>query len=530
MVAAAGANGGGAGWQGVGGVARSPATRGAAMNGRAAMFPGLWRAGLFDPRRWLRLVAAVATSGPHLTTLLRIGGTAEGAVVDDLGRTSFDALARRCDALASLLRNRHDVAPGRPVGVLARNGVPLVRAVFAISRAGGDVFLLNPDMGTLQLRDLVEAHAIRLVLAEADTAPLLEGGAARVLDLASLSAQASAEERPIGRVAPGRIVVLTGGTTGAPKVAARAPSIANVARGFADLVGTLDLGGCRSVWIAVPLFHGFGLAALLIAVALGRTVRLTRAFDARRTAACLETEQVDALVVVPTMLQRLLCLADELPALRRIVCGGAQMPPRLAAETRARIGPVLFNLYGTSEAGVAAMATPDDLAACPDTIGRAIWGVSIDIRDEAGRSLADGVAGHLWVRSSLASAAGRWLDTGDLAMRDAAGRLFLRGRADDRIVSGGENVSPWEVERVLLAHPDVREAAVIGVEDAVYGQRLVAFVVPRADGAVDADGLSEWLAPRIARYQRPRELRLLAALPLTSIGKIDKRALLATMA
>jgi acyl-CoA synthetase (AMP-forming)/AMP-acid ligase II len=320
--------------------------------------------------------------------------------------------------------------------------------------------------------------------------------------------------------------VLTGGTTGAPKAAARRPSPLAFIRLFLHLVAALGLDRCRAAWVGVPLFHGYGIAAFLVALTLGRTVHLAPRFEAAAAAALIEAEGIDAAVVVPSMLRRMLTAGAELGCLRCIVSGGAALPPSLAAETRARLGDVLFNLYGTSEGGVAVFAAPEDLAEAPDTIGREIWGVRVAILGAGDAPVPDGTPGRLCVASSAAVSRSGWIETGDIGLRDpATGRLFVRGRADDMIVSGGENVSPWEVETVLATHPHVREAAAVGVPDPDFGQRLVAFVEPRDGATLDAAALSAWLADRIARYQRPRSIHLLDQLPLTPIGKVDKRAL-----
>jgi acyl-CoA synthetase (AMP-forming)/AMP-acid ligase II len=325
-------------------------------------------------------------------------------------------------------------------------------------------------------------------------------------------------------------VVLTGGTTGAPKAAARKPSPFAFARLFLHLVAALGLDRYRAAWVGVPLFHGYGIAAFLVAMTLGRTVHLRRRFDAQQAAALIESERIEAAVVVPSMLRRMLGRPADLGSLRCVISGGAALPPSLAAETRARLGDVLFNLYGTSDGGVAVFAAPADLAEAPDTIGREIWGVRVTVRDAADACVPDGKAGRLCVESSAAVSRRGWIETGDIGFRDpASGRLFVRGRVDDMIVSGGENVSPWEVETVLAAHPAVREAAAVGVPDPDFGQRLVAFVEPREGAALDAQTLSAWLAERVARYQRPRSIHILPDLPLTPIGKIDRKALAASL-
>ncbi len=429
--------------------------------------------------------------------------------------------------MAAALRDAHGIGRGDVVGILCRNGAGLVRSVFAAARLGARVTLLNPEMAKPQLAELIRRHRIRLVLADADTAPLLAGPHVLADDLL---AAAPAAYRRLPRVNGGELVVLTGGTTGPPKAAARKPSPLAFIRLFLHLVAALELDRCRAAYVGVPLFHGYGIAAFLVALALGRTVHLAPRFDAAAAAALIDAGKIEAAVVVPSMLRRILAAPASLATLRCVVSGGAALPPSLALETRERLGDVLFNLYGTSEGGVAVFAAPADLAEAPDTIGREIWGVRVTVRGPDDQPVPDGAMGRLCVESSAAISRAGWIETGDMGLRDpATGRLFVRGRADDMIVSGGENVSPWELETVLAAHPAVREAAAVGVPDEDFGQRLVAFVEPREGAALDAATLAAWLAERIARYQRPRAIHILPDLPLTPIGKVDKRALRASL-
>jgi acyl-CoA synthetase (AMP-forming)/AMP-acid ligase II len=475
----------------------------------------------------------VAGMGVNLASLLRFaarrfrGGTALVVAGEAI---SFSDLAAQCDRMAAALRDAHGIGRGDVVGILCRNGAGLVRGVFAASRLGARVTLLNPDMAGPQLLALVERHHIRLVIAEAETEPLLAGAACTVLRAADLLAGAPASYRRLARVNGGELVVLTGGTTGPPKAARRKPSPRSFALLFIHLVIALELDRHPSAYIAVPLFHGYGVAALLVALTLGRTVYLTPRFKAADACALIDAERIEVAALVPSMLQRMLAEpAADLSSLDCIICGGAALPPPVAVATRARFGDVLFNLYGTSEAGVAIFAAPSDLAAAPDTIGREIWGVHVTIRGEDDAPLQPGQLGRLCVQSRAAVSQKAWIETGDIGMRDATGRLFVRGRIDDMIVSGGENVAPWEVETVLLTHPEVREAAVVGVPDPDFGHRLVAFVAPKGQG-LTPETLSAWLSGRVARYQRPRSIEFRAELPLTAIGKVNKRALAADAA
>jgi acyl-CoA synthetase (AMP-forming)/AMP-acid ligase II len=499
--------------------------------------PSLWRilgrlsaAGLLTPGALTAFAVTAIGGGVNLASLLRFAARRRGGAtaLNDAGElTSFNDLAAQCERMAAGLRDAHGVRRGDVVAVLAHNGAGLVRAVFAASRLGARVTLLNPEMSAPQLAALIERHHPRLVITGPETRSLVAVGAALTAD--ALLEAAPADYRRLAPVNGGELVVLTGGTTGPPKAASRKPSPRSFALLFVHLVTALGLDRHPSAYLAVPLFHGYGIAAYLVALTLGRTVYLVPRFKAAEACALIQRERIEVVAVVPSMLQRMLAEPGaDLSSLACVICGGAALPAQVAIETRKRLGDVLFNLYGTSEAGVAIFAAPSDLAAAPDTIGRPIWGVHVTIRDDADAPLPDGQLGRICVDSSAAVKPGAWIETGDVGLRDRQGLLFVRGRIDDMIVSGGENVAPWEVETVLATHPQVREAAAVGVPDPDFGQRLVAFVVPAAGGELTPEALSAWLAERVARYQRPRSIEFRTELPLTAVGKIDKRALAAS--
>lgn len=201
------------------------------------------------------------------------------------------------------------------------------------------------------------------------------------------------------------------------------------------------------------------------------------------------------------------------------------LDPGLAREALANLGPTVFNLYGTSEGGFAIMAPPELLARKPESIGRPVRGVRARIVDAADRPVGGRAIGRLVLRSSWTTSKQRWIETGDLAYRDADGDIFLCGRADDMIVSGGENVYPIELENVLATHPDVAAVAVVGIPDPEFGQRLKAMVVATDGGQLDRAGLLAWLKPRVARHQVPAVVEFRTELPYTPLGKLDKKAL-----
>jgi acyl-CoA synthetase (AMP-forming)/AMP-acid ligase II len=330
--------------------------------------------------------------------------------------------------------------------------------------------------------------------------------------------------------------VLTSGTTGTPK-GARRPTPA----GFGPLVSIIDRIPLRAgdrVLIAAPLFHTWGYAALQVCFALRATVVLQRRFEPKATAEALAEHGCQAMFAVPVMVQRMLEAGppSRRPPLRAVAVSGSALPGGLAPRFMDAYGDVLYNLYGSTEASWASIATPAELRRAPNTAGRPPRGTRVAILDPDGRTLPAGQVGRIFVGNDMlfegyTSGAGRevhdgLLSTGDLGHLDADGLLFVDGREDDMIVSGGENVFPSEVEDLLARLPQVWEVAVVGVPDAEYGQRLAAFVALHPGERLDADGVREHVRQRLARFSVPRDVHVVDALPRNATGKVVTRDLL----
>jgi acyl-CoA synthetase (AMP-forming)/AMP-acid ligase II len=495
--------------------------------------------GLLTGAGVLRLLESVLTTGVNLMAMLRVAAKLHPertAVIDERGPLTYAQLWRQSEALAAALFARRGVRGGHKVALACGNHASAVKALFAAARLGAHVYLVNPESSPGQIRALEESLRFDLYVHDERAAAVFAGPplAARSLpayhptgDSIDRMALGGGRPRPhLPRVKTGNLVVLTGGTTGRPKAASRKPSVLAFLPPFVALLTRLHLDRSRSVYVATPMYHGFGLAALLMGVILGAKMYLTERFDAGRACALVARNRIQAVTLVPLMLQRMLQAdAGSLASLRRIISGGAWLNPALARETLGRLGPVLFNLYGTSEAGFCIMAGPDTLARKPESVGQPVWGVRAAIVDPAGREAAGGAVGCLRIKSAWATSRTSWIETGDLAYRDADGDIFLAGRADDMIVSGGENVYPIELENVLVQHLDVEAVAVVGIPDAEFGQRLKAVVVAKRAAALDPSALRDWLKPRVARYQMPAVIEVRDQLPHTPLGKIDKKAL-----
>jgi fatty-acyl-CoA synthase len=504
----------------------------------AALIAKLRGTGLLTLPGLLYLLEAALTAGAGLAMLLRVAARfypERTAIVDERGRLRYGELWGRAEAAAAALRDGYGVRAGQRVGIACRNHGAGITAIFACARLGAHVYLVNPELSREQLLGIVEREHLALLVYDEDLAAARAGP----LPVQALPAYGQAGDsidrlasRPavdgprLPRARAGKIVVMTSGTTGRPKAAGRRPSLLTSLPPFLALLTRAGLDRYRSIYIATPIAHGYGLAMLFLGLGLGAELHIARRFDAAGACALIARSQVEAAILVPLMLQRML-RADPgaLASLRCVIAGSAPLRPDLASEALERLGPVLFNLYGSSEAGFALMATPDLLREKPAAVGRPLPGVRARIVDGAGRTAATDAVGRLCIRSAWTVSGRAWIETGDLAYRDGAGDLFLCGRVDDMIVSGGENVYPVELEQALLLHPDVEAVAAVGIADAEFGQRLKAVVVPCPGAALDPPALLAWLRPRVARYQMPAVLELRNALPYTALGKLDRKAL-----
>jgi fatty-acyl-CoA synthase len=519
----------------------------------------LRQAGLLTPEPPDRLLASVravrryGSLGAGISMAAVRHGDRAG-LCDELGSLTFAELDRRSNALAHSLRASR-VGPDTGVGILCRNHRGLYDATFAVLKAGGRAVFLNTDFAAPQTRDVCTREGIEALIYDEEFAAVVSTARAvkgRFLawsdnersgrgdgpTIASLIA-AGVSEPPEAPAHAGRLILLTSGTTGTPKGASRAAPRAPTA--LAAILSRIPFRAKEATFVASPAFHAWGLAMSVLAIALGSTVVVRRRFDPVETLAALEAHRCTALVVVPVLLNRLLSLgpdrisAADLSALRIIASSGAQLDGPLATRAMDTFGDVVYNLYGSTEVAWATIATPAELRAAPGCSGRPPRGTSVRICDAAGNPVPAGTTGRILVGSGMEFAGytgggtkavvGGLMSTGDLGHFDACGRLFVDGREDEMIVSGGENVWPGEIEELLAGHEAVMEAAVIGVPDESFGQRLRAFVVVRPGHTLNADAVKEYVRANLARFKVPRDVEFVDQLPRTPSGKVLKRML-----
>ena len=488
----------------------------------------LWRIGLlsFRPSVPLAFLRAWWRCGSSYACLAEVAARRfpeRIAVVDDRGGLTFRELRQQAEALSTSLAREPDLRPGDRVGLLARNHRDLLVALIALGRLGVDVLLLGTGIPAPALRRLLAAEAPRLVLHDAEFAALLES--TRIPRLV-LGRALPACPRPLPRTRQaGRIVLLTSGSTGTAKRIARRPTPGSLLPVVAGLVRALPLRMHAPTLAAIPLYHGYGLALSAMALAFGAPLHLGRRCEIAPLLARLPGDGPPAfLVSIPTLLRRWLRAPDApCPPLAAVVTGSAPLSPGLCRRLLDRAGPCVFNLYGSTEAGIIALATPSDLREAPGTVGIPLLGNQVRVAPET-REIQ--VRGPMVVTV----AKGQWYGTGDLGRLDDHGRLFVCGRLDGMVVSGGENVYPFETEAALLEHPDLADAAVVAVDDPDFGQALLALVAPAPGLALDGNLIRDWLRTRLEPCKLPRNIQVIEAIPRNALGKLDVPALRALVA
>ncbi len=501
----------------------------------------LYEANLSTPLGFFRLVTSVLLSGVNLMALLRFTARTypeREAIADEEGGCTYAELYLETQQLTINLQEKHQLKAGKKVALVCRNHASLVKSLFALSQLGADIYLLNAEMSDTQFNSLLNKHDFDCIIYDIEVWKMIHQSGFDKTRLLSyhltLPAIDDLSKRPptkgvkIKKSSAGKLIILTGGTTGDFKTAVRKPSIFTFLHPFFALLTELDIAKYRRVYIATPIYHGFGLAALIISILLGTKMMLLKRFEIQKANTLMLRHQIQVIILVPLMLSRLIKRSHlELVYLRQIISGGAALNPSLVEETFNKIGPRLANLYGTSEAGFCIMASPSDLKYHPNTIGKKIAGVQTKIIDQNNNMVSTGEVGRLYVKSkwTMKNSQEAWIDTGDLAYVDENGYYFLCGRIDDMIVSAGENVYPVELENILIKHPAISQVAVIGIPDEEFGQRLKAFVVLKKDSPLTEAALKAWLKEEAARYQQPKSIAFVAEIPVTALGKPDKKVL-----
>lgn len=516
----------------------------------------LLRAGVLSPGRpdrIFRQLKALKTWGPTIA-----GGYAAAnerapgsvAIIDENGASTFADMNLRGRQLAHDLR-RFGVREGTRVGVLCRNHSGFVQAMVACGRLGADVVLLNTGLAAAQITAAVADNDVGALIADAEFEEICSALPAEVPRFTAWGEPTSPgpkvpwrpapvqEEAAAPPERPGRLVVLTSGTTGAPK-GARRPTPKGP-RDAASVLSRIPLRSSDRILISAPIFHTWGLAGVQLGMSMRATLVTRRLFEPEDVLRTVEEQRCTALFAVPVMLRRIMDLPRSVrekydtSSLRIVACSGSAMSPQLITNFMDTYGDVLYNLYGSTEVSWATIAGPQDMRKAPTTAGRPPLGTRVAILDPDGNELPDGSEGSIFVGNDMLfdgytngrskKTAQGLMETGDRGHLDGSGLLHVAGRDDDMIVSGGENVFPRPVEEVVVTMSGVREAVVTGVPDEEFGQRFAAYVVPHEGADVDPNAVRMKVRTDLGRYSVPRDVILLPELPRNATGKVVKHRL-----
>jgi fatty-acyl-CoA synthase len=476
------------------------------------------------------------------------------AIIDDDGEITFSELDEAAHEVANGLLAK-GVKAGDGVAILARNHRWFLIAVYGAARTGARIILLNSEFSGPQIKEVAEREGAKVIIyddeycqavskAEPELGKLRALGKNPDKDEPSGSTDETLEDlvaRSSGKRAPkatrhSGIIILTSGTTGTPKGANRSspPSLAPIG----GILSHVPFRSGEITSLPAPMFHALGFLHATIAMMLGTTLVLRRRFKPATVLEDIEKHKVTAMVVVPVMLSRILDALDamerkpDLSSLRIVFVSGSQLGAELAQRALKDLGPVIYNLYGSTEIAFATIARPKDLSINPATVGPVVKGVKVKILDDNGNELPQGEVGRIFVGNTFPfegyTGGGHkqiidgLMSSGDVGYFDEHNLLYVSGRDDEMIVSGGENVFPAEVEDLISGHPEVIEATALGVEDKEWGHRLRAFVVKAEGASLDEDAIKVYVRDHLARYKVPREVVFLDELPRNPTGKILK--------
>lgn len=514
---------------------------------------------LEPPQHMLALVADIRTWGEigMIPALNARRHPNRVAVIDDEGEFTFGELDAAAHALANELLAR-GVRGGDGVGILARNHRWFLVSLYGAARVGARIIMLNTEFSGPQIKEVAAREGARVIIYDDEYTAAVAQAETELGKLRALGTNPDKEE-PSGstdetlaeviarsgkRPAPkasrhASIIILTSGTTGTPKGANRAapPSLAPIG----GVLSHVPFKAGEVTALPAPMFHALGFLHATIAMMLGSTLVLRRRFRPATVLEDIEKHKVTAAVVVPVMLSRMLDHLEKMPqkpdlsSLRIMFVSGSQLGAELATRALKELGPVIYNLYGSTEIAFATIARPQDLSRNPATVGPVVKGITVKILDDNGRELPQGEVGRIFVRNTFpfkgyTGGGGKqiidgMMSSGDVGYFDEHGLLYISGRDDEMIVSGGENVFPAEVEDLISGHPEVVEATAIGVDDKEWGARLRAFVVKAEGSSLTEDDVKAYVRDHLARYKVPREVIFLDELPRNPTGKILKREL-----
>lgn len=471
----------------------------------------------------LRMVKSINKHGFTLLTLLdSVKKTAkENAYIqDEYQHLSYNELYKQSAAMAFYLNKEFNIQSNSKIVIVGANSVQFVKSLFAVSGLGTTIFLLNPNQKKSYFDTFLSTHKIDLILAEktlfADFSsfktPLFCYD--EIIDFDSTPKTENILKRKKGKIA-----VLSSGTKGKPKIEKRKIKIKNFLNPFFDIVQKLHLKKNKSTLISIPLFHGYGLASLFLSIFMTQKIRLFKKFDSEKTLFFLNKEETDYWITVPLMIQKVYQLTDVNPKVKNIISGGDILQSNVVKIIHKTPFTKLYNLYGTSETGVCTIATHEDLIKYPDTIGKTIKGVEVKIINSNQNLAKKNEVGHLVIKCEWSSDNKNNTDipTKDLVLRNNEGYLFIKGRQDDMMIIGGENVYPVEIENIIYKNPNIQWVKIKNVIDENQISKIHADLVMNQNAVFCEAEFIHWISQEVPNYMIPKFFCVLENIPVTKL-------------
>ncbi len=512
--------------------------------------------GLLKPQPPHRLIKAgikLATWGPGFPAAVAAATARfpnQTAIIDDAGEITWSELNAEINRVTAALKSR-GVEVGDGVALMCRNHRFMVVAMVSVMKIGAKALLLNTMASSSQLGELTRRENAKFAIVDQEFLEVTseierekvvvawsDDDSHGLPTLTSISKDASSAEHKKPSK-PGGIVIFTSGTTGLPKGANRKePENLDPLLTF---FGSIPYGGNSTVVLAAPLFHSWGLLNFGFGLSTVPTYVLRRKFKPEQVLKDIEQHKAEVLVVVPLMMQRLVDADPEVvkktdvSSLRITASSGSALAGDLATHFMDLFTDSVYNFYGATETGWVSIASPKDLRAAPGTAGKVPWRTVVKILDNDGNELPPGETGTIYVGNEMQF--GGYTDgnskdfrdglmhSGDVGYFDEDGRLFVSGRDDDMVISGGENVFPRELEDALIEHPKISDVVVVGIPDKDWGHCLAAYVVVKDGESLDEDEVVSFAKERVARFAVPRRTQFLDELPRNPTGKVMKREL-----
>ena len=501
-------------------------------NKNISIFSILYHLHIISPKGLFVWAKSLIYEGVSLMALLRFTAhfyPQRRAIIDENHSLTYQELYIRTRQLTEILYTEYHLQPKMNVALIGRNSLIVTLLLHALSRLGIRTTLLSTDLGTEQIIADLQKHHYHLIIYDSDLKqiptelPYIAVTTEKINDIL-LDKHSQIKKRKLPKIWRGReIVIHSGGTSGKFKTIAHRPSLTSFLPPLFALLRDIRIYQYERVLISLPFYHGFGLSTLIISLLMGKKICLQKRFDALQTLAIIQREQIEVMPIVPAMLARFWQIEGakkKMKSLRCLISGGDRLPKSLIDTTHKEIGEVIFNLYGTSEAGFFMLANPKELASFKETtLGKPIRGVDCKVKDCNRQGI-----GTLWVRSrwAMRGLRNQWQNTGDLVSQNSEGYFFHHGRADRMVVCGGENVQPEHIEQVLLSHPMIIAARAFTVPDPNFGNVIHTEIECTPKATLTEVTLLNWLRPQLSRAEMPHSIRF-KTIEILSTGKQKAR-------